>query len=117
MLIIVDHRASMGRLYVPSVKVASSKNALKISSSSGLRPWDSSSLRKFSTPSSNFSPIKRKNTSVSIMSRFSKNEPEFRAARRISRHLNRIESRFIFSSAFFLAIRSYLSLLSFDCTV
>jgi len=41
------------------------------------------------------------------MSRFSKNDPEFRAARKISLHLNRIESKLIFSSAFFLAITVY----------
>ena len=57
-----------------------------------------------------FSPMKRKNTSVSIISRFSKNDPELRALRRISRHLNRIASRLIFSSTFFLAIEIYLSL-------
>ena len=36
--IIVDQRASGGKLYVPSVKVASSKNAALIFSSSGSSP-------------------------------------------------------------------------------
>ena len=107
---IVDQRASTGRLYVPSVKVGSSKNAALIASSSGSSPSLIRFCRKFSTPSSNFSPMKRKNTSVSIISRFSKNDPELRALRRISRHLNRIASRLIFSSTFFLAIEIYLSL-------
>jgi hypothetical protein len=39
------------------------------------------------------------------MSRFSKNEPELRACRRISRHLNRIESRLTFSSDTVLFLR------------
>lgn len=37
-LMIVDHLAFSGRLYVPSAKVASSKNAALMSSSSGSNP-------------------------------------------------------------------------------
>ena len=100
----VDHLASGGRLYVPSAKVASSKNAARIFSSSGSSPCSIKIWRNFSIPSSYFSPINLKNTSVSIISRFSKNEPELRAARKISLHLKRIESRLIVSSVFFFAI-------------
>ena len=105
-LIIVDQRASSGKLYVPSVKVASSKNAAKISGSSGSSPCAIKSLRSLAVPSSNFSPIKRRKTRASIISRFSKKEPAFRAARKISRHLKRMLSRLIVSSAFFFAIVS-----------
>lgn len=81
-LIIVDHLASGGKLYVPSAKVASSKNAALMFSSSGSNPCSLSVCFRFSIPSSYFSPINLKNTSVSIISLFSKNEPELRAARK-----------------------------------
>ena len=81
-LMIVDHLASGGKLYVPSAKVASSKKAALIFSSSGSNPCSISVCFNFSIPSSYFSPINLKNTSVSIMSLFSKNEPELRAERK-----------------------------------
>ena len=65
-----------------SAKVASSKNAALMFSSSGSNPCSLSVRFRFSIPSSYFSPINLKNTSVSIISLFSKNEPELRAARK-----------------------------------
>ena len=67
---------------VPSANVASSKNAALIFSSSGSRSCSIRVLRSASIPSSYFSPINLKNTSVSIISLFSKKEPELRAARK-----------------------------------
>lgn len=61
-------------------------------------------LTKFLYPIFIFSPMKRRNTSVSIISRFSKKEPEFRAPRSMSLHLKRIASRLMVSSFFFFAI-------------
>ena len=104
-LTMVDHRASIGRSNVPSANVASSKNALRIFSSSGSNPCSMSVFLRFATPSSYFSPIKRRNTSVSIISLFSKNEPEFFAFRNISLHLNKMLSRLRVSS-FFAAFRA-----------
>ena len=104
-LIIVDHLASLERLYVPSANVASSKKAARIFSSSGSRFCSINTLRRFSIPSSYFSPINLKNIKVNIISLFSKNDPELRAARKISLQLNRILSIFKpFSTAFFFAI-------------
>ena len=108
-LMMVDQRDSGGRSKVPSAKVASSKKAFTISSSSGSSPSSINFWRNFATPSSYFSPINRRNTSVSIMSRFSKNDPEFFACRRISRHLNRMLSRFSVSSFTFFAIYSWIA--------
>lgn len=51
-----------------------------------------------------FSPIKRRNTRVSIISLFSKKEPEFLAALRISLQLKRILSILSAFSTAFLAI-------------
>ena len=103
-LMMVDQRAFGGRLYVPSVKDGSSKNAFCISGNSGSSPCLMSFSLSFATPSSNFSPIKRKNIRVSMRSLFSKKDPELGALRRISRHLNNISSKFSVSSLFFLAM-------------
>ena len=103
-LIIVDQRASTGKSKVPSANVASSKKAFMISSLSGSKSSFISRSRSAATPFSYFSPIKRRNTSVNIISRFSKNEPEFFACLSISLHLKSMFSRFSTSSFVFLAI-------------
>ena len=91
-LMIVLQRDSSGRKKVPSVNVGSSINAALTFGSFISIPRSTSWALRFSIPSSNFSPMNRRKTRVSIMSRFSKKEPEFFALRRMSRHLKRISS-------------------------
>ena len=64
-----------------------------------LTPW-----KEYTIPSSYFSPIKRKNTRVNIISLFSKKEPEFLAALKMSLQLKSMVSKLITFSFDFLAI-------------
>ena len=105
--IIVNHLASSGRLYVPSLNIDMLFSISLTPLSFKSNPSCFNDSHSFSYAISYFSPMNLRKINVSIMSLFSKNDPEFLALLNISRQLKRILSKLkIFLSSFFAIFTS-----------